>query len=96
MIRFSRIGFGDSAPATNLIQAAGRAEAGKDDQALFIGIFARELQGTGRGGRQRGEPLPPIFTVKRGECGALVAAASEDWAAPRVGRWGAIGPCTPH
>jgi transposase-like protein len=37
VIRLSRIGFGDSAIATNLIQAAGRAEAGKDDRALFIG-----------------------------------------------------------
>ena len=76
MIRFSRIGFGDSASATNLIQAAGRAEAGKDDQALFIGS-SRESYRTGRGRRQRASRCHDLHG-ERGECGALVAAASED------------------
>ena len=76
MIRFSRIGFGDSAPATNLIQAAGRAEAGKDDQALFIGSSGESYR-TGRGGRQRASRCHDLHG-ERGECGALVAAASED------------------
>jgi hypothetical protein len=76
VIRFSRIGFGDSTPATNLIQAAGRAEAGKDDQTLFIGS-SRESYRTGRGGRQRARRCHDLHG-ERGECGALVAAASED------------------
>src|ERR1700716_3539119 len=47
-----------------------------DDQALFIG-YSRESHRTGRGGRQRASRCHDLHG-ERGECGALVAAASED------------------
>jgi hypothetical protein len=47
-----------------------------DDQALFIGS-SRESYRTGRGGRQRASRCHDLHG-ERGECGALVAAASED------------------
>jgi hypothetical protein len=42
-------------------------------------------------GRQRASRCHDLHG-ERGECGALVAAAFGGRAAPRVGRWGAIGP----
>lgn len=47
-----------------------------DDQALFIGS-SRESYRTGRGGRPRASRCHDLHG-ERGECGALVAAASED------------------
>ena len=76
VIRFRRIGLGDfSCYGFYFKLLAGRRLA-RTDQALFI-VSSRESYRTGRGGRQRASGCHDLHG-ERGECGALVATASED------------------